>query len=54
MRIISKTKLRAFWAKHPKAEEPLNAWHKTVEHVEWANPNEVRNTRALKVDRWVW
>lgn len=44
MRIISKKKLRAFWARYPKAEQPLNAWHKAVEHVEWASPNDVRNT----------
>jgi mRNA interferase HigB len=44
MRIISKAKLREFWAEHPKAEEPLNAWHRTVEHVDWSSPNDVRNT----------
>jgi mRNA interferase HigB len=44
MRIISKAKRRAFWAKHPKAEEPLNAWHRAVEHADWSGPNDVRNT----------
>src|SRR5262249_50076101 len=37
-------KLREFWARHPQAEEPLNAWHRTVEHVDWSSPLEVRNT----------
>ncbi len=44
MRIISKAKLRAFWAKHRKAEEPLSAWHRTVERAEWSSPLDVRNT----------
>jgi mRNA interferase HigB len=44
MRIISKAKLREFWARHPQAEEPLNAWHRNVEHVNWSSPLEVRNT----------
>ena len=44
MRIISKAKLREFWARHPRAEEPLNAWHRTVEHADWSSPLDVRNT----------
>lgn len=44
MRIISKRTLRTFWAKHPKAEESLEAWHRTVEHSDWSGPNDVRNT----------
>ncbi len=44
MRIISKVKLRAFWADHPDAKEPLNAWYRAVEHSDWSGPNDVRNT----------
>lgn len=44
MRIISKARLRTFWAEHPRAEGPLNAWHRVVEHADWSGPNDVRNT----------
>ncbi len=44
MQIISRRKLREFWSRHPKTEEPLSAWHKVVEQKEWSGPNEVRDT----------
>jgi mRNA interferase HigB len=44
VRVISKAKLRAFWAKHSKAEEPLNAWYRVAEQAEWSSPNDVRAT----------
>jgi mRNA interferase HigB len=44
MRIISKAILREFWARHPEAEAPLNAWHKNVEHATWSTPAGVRDT----------
>ena len=44
MRIISRRKLREFWSQHPKTEEPLSAWHKVVEKIDWSSPNEIRNT----------
>jgi len=44
VRIISKAKLREFWAKHPETQGPLNAWHRVVEQQEWSTPNDVRNT----------
>jgi mRNA interferase HigB len=44
VRVISKAKLRAFWSKHSKAEEPLNAWYRVAEQAEWSSPNDVRAT----------
>jgi mRNA interferase HigB len=35
MHVISQKMLRQFWAAHPDAEEPLRAWHRTVEAAEW-------------------
>lgn len=33
MRIISKSALRAFWERHPRARGPLSAWHDIVMHA---------------------
>jgi mRNA interferase HigB len=42
--VISMRKLRAFWAKHPRAEEPLCDWYRVAEKSDWLGPNEIRNT----------
>jgi mRNA interferase HigB len=44
VRVISKAKLRAFWSKHPETKDPLSAWHRVAEQVDWLNPDDVRNT----------
>jgi mRNA interferase HigB len=44
VRVISKTKLREFWRRHPEAEVPLNSWYKTVERAKWSGQLDVRNT----------
>jgi mRNA interferase HigB len=44
LRVISKKKLREFWAIHPAATQPLSLWYKAAEHAEWSSPNDVRNT----------
>lgn len=44
MRIISKKRLREFWAKHPDAERPLSDWHTVVEHADWKTPADVKRT----------
>ena len=38
VRIIAKSTLRAFWAVHPDAEEPLLAWYREVEKEDWSAP----------------
>ena len=42
MRIISKRTLRAFWIRHPNAEEPLLAWYREVEKADWEKPAQVK------------
>lgn len=42
MRIISREPLRNFAAKHPQAEEPLDAWYRRAKHAKWQNPAEVK------------
>jgi len=44
VRIISKSRLREFWRKHPDAEAPLMEWYKVTSKADWANFAEVRDT----------
>ena len=42
MRILAKRTLRAFWAQHPQAQGPLEAWHQETEGADWAGPGDVK------------
>ena len=42
MRIIAKSTLRAFWERHPNAEEPLLAWYRETEKADWESPAQVK------------
>ena len=42
MRVISKSKLRAFWETHPDAEGALRAWHAEAEAADWHRPADVK------------
>jgi mRNA interferase HigB len=42
MRIIAKSALREFWVLHPDAEEPLLAWYREVEKVDWDTSAKVK------------
>ena len=42
MRVFAKGTLRAFWQRHPEAEEGLQGWWKTALRATWRNPAEVR------------
>ncbi len=42
MRIIAKSTLRAFWQRHPNAEEPLLAWYRETEKADWESPSQVK------------
>lgn len=35
MHVISRKRLREFWAVHPDAEAPLRAWHKLARQGDW-------------------
>lgn len=43
MRIISQTKLKAFWQTHPDSRVALLVWYRATELVFWASPVEVAN-----------
>ena len=42
MRLIALSTLKAFWARHPDAQQPLLAWHEQVKHSDWQSPPEVK------------
>jgi mRNA interferase HigB len=44
MRIISLKTLKAFWARHLDAEQPLRLWYRTTTAAQWRNFMEVRQT----------
>ena len=35
MHVLSLSKLRAFWATHPRAERALSHWHKIASKADW-------------------
>lgn len=44
MRVISLKMLKAFWARHPDAQEPLRAWFRITTASQWSNFLAVRQT----------
>jgi mRNA interferase HigB len=42
MRVISKRTLRAFWEKHPDAEQPLKAWYDVARSSTWRTPTDIK------------
>ena len=45
MRVISVTRLKEFWLKHPRAETPLATWYQVVRHTTW-------KTTAERLQTW--
>jgi mRNA interferase HigB len=41
MRVIAVSHLRAFWQKHPQAEQALRAWVKEAESAHWLRPTDI-------------
>jgi mRNA interferase HigB len=46
MHVIAKPALVEFWARHPDAEKPLQAWYRVVEGEVIADFNDLRRTFA--------
>ena len=42
MRIITESRLTAFWGLHPDAETPLKVWRRLMRHAAYQSPHEVR------------
>lgn len=42
MRIIAIKTLKAFWAQHPNAKGPLEAWVDEVKHANWQSAHDIK------------
>ncbi|GAA4413651.1 type II toxin-antitoxin system HigB family toxin [Quisquiliibacterium transsilvanicum] len=58
MRVIAVGTLRAFWERHPDAEQPLKAWYQEVTNASWSQPADIkeqyRSASVLKSRRVVF
>lgn len=42
MRVIAVSQLRAFWVRHPDAEQPLKAWYEEASNANWRQPADIK------------
>jgi len=42
MRVIAVSTLRAFWLRHPDAEQPLKSWYEEVANAHWTQPADIK------------
>lgn len=42
MRVIAVTTLRAFWERHPDAEQLLKAWYEEATNASWSQPADIK------------
>ena len=42
MHIYSRKMLREFWAKHPDAQQALQAWYIDVKQAKWQKPSDIK------------
>ncbi|MFC7462430.1 type II toxin-antitoxin system HigB family toxin [Hydrogenophaga defluvii] len=58
MRVIAVSTLRAFWERHPDAEQPLKAWYEEAAFATWTQPADIkvqyRSASVLKSRRVVF
>ena len=58
VRVIAVATLRAFWQKHPNAEQPLKAWFEEATKASWSQPSDIkaqyRSASVLKNRRVVF
>ena len=58
VRVIAVATLRAFWQKHPDAEQPLKAWFEEATKASWSQPSDIkaqyRSASVLKNRRVVF
>ena len=46
MRVLSKSTLREFWTRHPRAEQPLTAWYDIAKTAKWQHSADLKQTFA--------
>ena len=58
VRVIAVATLRAFWQRHPDAEQPLKAWFEEATKASWTQPSDIkahyRSASVLKNRRVVF
>lgn len=42
MRVITKARLKQFWARHPQAKTPLEDWYRVAEKARWESIADIR------------
>jgi mRNA interferase HigB len=42
VRVIAVATLRAFWQRHPDAEQPLKAWFEEATKASWMQPSDIK------------
>ncbi|SDX14204.1 type II toxin-antitoxin system HigB family toxin [Thiocapsa roseopersicina] len=42
MRVIAVSTLRAFWQRHPDAEQPLRVWFEEAANASWTQPSDIK------------
>ena len=50
MQVIARRTLKEFWARHPHAEGPIQAWFAIAAKAQWANPAEIKRQFGGTVD----
>lgn len=50
MRVISKTRLKTFWAENPDAEKELTKWYAATDSARWKSPADVKQSFGARVD----
>ena len=58
MRVLAVSTLRAFWTRHPDAEQSLKAWYEEATNAVWTQPADIkaqyRSASVLKNRRVVF
>lgn len=42
MKVVARSRLEAFWRRHPDAEQPLKAWYDEAIHASWRSPQALK------------
>jgi mRNA interferase HigB len=50
MRVLSRTRLKEFWAEHADAEKELTKWYLVTDEATWKNPADVKESFSVRVD----
>jgi mRNA interferase HigB len=43
-RVVSPKRIKDYWGRYPAAKQALLRWLKVVQHAQWKNPGDLKNT----------